>query len=237
MSIDLRRHEGLIPRHLFTTPTHICGCGGVGSHVGEQIARMGLARTGLHLYDGDVVESHNLPNQQFLTRHLGLSKVTGLAEQVSEWSGGRTPAFPHPQMVTEPIDCSGIVFLCLDNMAARKRIFEQSLWGNANVRLVIETRMDALSSVVYAVDPNNTAHRTLWESYWFPDEAAVNLAGCGGHFAIPTTVAITAMIAVQMMLAYSSGKGERRHNQVVFDASSFKTTAKRWPDNLPVLPQ
>lgn len=52
---------------------HIVGCGNIGSHTAEAIARMGFEN--IFLYDFDDVEEVNLSTQNFLTSDIGKPKI------------------------------------------------------------------------------------------------------------------------------------------------------------------
>ncbi len=226
------RHDGLTPMILYETPIHVIGVGGVGSHVVELLCRMQLGRPGLHLYDGDVVEAHNLPNQQFTLGHLGQHKVQAAAAQASVWSGEQVRVVTHPDHVTGRIPLHGIVFLCLDSMAARRQICEQSLFGNSAVSLVLETRMDASTASVVVFDPSNPVHQECWLGYWYPDEETENQAGCGGHYAIPTAASTTANLAVQALLNHYRTSWDETPNRIRLELARFELNTKFWPKML-----
>ena len=231
--INTLRHDGITPEILYTTPIHVIGTGGVGSHVVELLTRMQLARPGLYLYDGDVVEAHNPPNQQFTREHIGQSKVSALAKQAAVWSDDQVPLHANFGMVTEPLSLSGIVFLCLDSMAARRSICEQSLFKNSAVKLVIETRMDASLAEVWIFDPNNTVHEQCWLTYWFPDSEAENEVGCGGHYAIPTATSMTANLAVQVLLNhFKEPQPSPTPNRLRLNLRDWRLDTKIWPTTL-----
>jgi tRNA A37 threonylcarbamoyladenosine dehydratase len=61
---------------------HIIGCGSVGSTLSELLVRFGLIN--LTLYDFDKVEPHNLANQMFTQKQIGMPKVEALAGMLAE---------------------------------------------------------------------------------------------------------------------------------------------------------
>ena len=212
---------------------HIVGGGGVGSHVVELSARMQLGEPGITVYDGDIVEAHNPPSQQFTAEHIGQHKVHALCAQAKIWSDGQIPFYAIPSMVTAPVDFTGIVFLCLDRMVPRRTIMRESLFNNPKVSLVIETRMDATLACVYLLDPNNLSHQACWESTWFSDEDADNKRGCNGHYAIPTATSMTANLAVQQMLNYFGPEGAlSTPNMLMLNLVQWRTTTRIWPKEL-----
>lgn len=227
--VETRRHDGITPSILYSTPMHVIGVGGVGSHVVE-LTRMQLGKRGITLYDGDIVEAHNPPSQQFTRDHIGLPKVEALRMQAEIWSDGNVPIHTNFDMVKEPIPLAGIVFLCLDNMQARKDICKQSLFSNKDVLLVAETRMDASVAEVWMFNPNNSAHEKWWLHYWYPDEDAQNEVGCGGHYAVPTATSITASMAVQAVINYFRLETQELiPNRVRLNLRTWGSTTRTWP--------
>ena len=61
--VSFLRHAGWVGPEDLTTPLVIIGCGAVGSHVALCAAKMGFSN--FILFDADVVEAHNLPNQTY----------------------------------------------------------------------------------------------------------------------------------------------------------------------------
>jgi molybdopterin/thiamine biosynthesis adenylyltransferase len=68
---------------LFCSHVVIIGCGGLGGHVIEGLARLGVGH--LTIIDPDVFEEHNLNRQTFCTiGNLGRNKAEVIAEQLAE---------------------------------------------------------------------------------------------------------------------------------------------------------
>jgi tRNA A37 threonylcarbamoyladenosine dehydratase len=61
--IDLLRQRDYFNPLNIKKEIHIIGVGAVGSHVAQNLARLGIKA--LHLWDFDIVTSHNIPNQMF----------------------------------------------------------------------------------------------------------------------------------------------------------------------------
>ena len=61
--MDLNKSREFFDPNKVKGRCHIIGCGSIGSHVAELLARYGIKK--LTLYDFDVVEPHNLVNQNF----------------------------------------------------------------------------------------------------------------------------------------------------------------------------
>lgn len=68
---------------LFASHVVVIGCGGLGGHVIEGLARLGVGH--LTIIDPDIFEEHNLNRQTFCTiNNLGRSKAEVTAERVAE---------------------------------------------------------------------------------------------------------------------------------------------------------
>ena len=65
-----------------TVPIHIIGCGAIGSHIAEQLARMGCDN--IHLWDFDTVSPHNVTNQMFIQSDITQPKVIAVAQMMME---------------------------------------------------------------------------------------------------------------------------------------------------------
>lgn len=232
------RHDDFFQKARWVVDTHILGLGGVGSELGRLLLKYGVGTASLiHLYDGDIVESHNLPNQAYSDAgedYIGMHKVDAFARHAKQWGGHdicqniRT----HPTYVRSRIPLSGFAFLCLDNMESRRDICQTSLWENEDVALVFESRMDATLSIVYCLDPNNPTHRKNWERAWFPSSQAQNTVGCGGHIAIPSTVTLTACIMADLFIRAARIEQQdlptRLPNKVALDLATYELHSEYW---------
>lgn len=227
--LDTKRHDALFDKRAFDEDVHVIGTGGVGSAVARQLAKLGIGcARAFHLWDGDTVAPHNLANQAYAPAHIGKSKTDALAEQIRTWSDG-TEAISHPSFVTGSVPLSGIVFLCLDSMHARKDICEQSLFRNPAVPLTIETRMDASSVIIHAFDPRSETHIEYWNMYWYPDAEMENEAGCNGPISVISTVEMTASMAVAQLIAYSKARDAGMlYNQVQLSLRTWEIKKAMW---------
>ena len=100
----------------------VAGCGGLGGHIIDQLARIGVGK--LRLADGDVFEETNL-NRQLLSRVplLGVSKARAAAAHVSEVNPDvaveAAEVFLTADNVSEMIAGCDIVMDALDNIPSR----------------------------------------------------------------------------------------------------------------------
>jgi hypothetical protein len=108
-------------------PIHIIGCGAIGSHVAEQLTRMGCEN--IHLWDFDTVSPHNITNQMFIADDIGMPKVNaayGMMMDINpDFKAGPNNRYPkvtlHSQGWTNEM-LNGYVFLCVDNIDLRREI-------------------------------------------------------------------------------------------------------------------
>jgi molybdopterin/thiamine biosynthesis adenylyltransferase len=203
--IDVTRHRPLFDPATWQHPVAIVGCGGLGSHLAWNIARLGVRE--VVLIDGDVLESHNLANQAYDMSGIGMFKAEVLARSLRRALGVEVSIVP--EFIREARVLAPVVFMCVDTMRDRKLIMDTCLKGNTAVRYVFDGRMDASRGVVYSIDPNNPVHTQLWEHYWHPDEVADNEGqGCGGKLSVVYTAAITAgMMAHEFVRWHASLHG------------------------------
>lgn len=127
---------------------NIIGAGATGSFVALALAKMGLSN--ITIFDHDVIEEHNFPNQLFPIRALGMNKALATKEIVRDFTGVEVEAIPEKY---KKQDLAGIVISALDSMSGRKDIFKQCK-ENLNVRLLIDPRTGAEMFRLLTLNPN-----------------------------------------------------------------------------------
>lgn len=197
--MDYLRQLNLIdPSQIGSKSISLVGVGATGSFVAMNLAQMGWGdyKRGqgvLKIFDGDVVEEHNLANQIYEPEHIGIPKVEALKSIIQRKCGFEIDA--HNEMVTDQKKVqSTYVFILTDTMSSREEIFDKCLRFSFNTDLVIETRMGLRDGRVYAFNPNDHDQVSEWKSTLYTDkEAEVSL--CGSSSSIVTTVSFLASIA------------------------------------------
>lgn len=135
--INFLRQAGWVTPEYLSDVFTIIGCGATGSRVAVEAARMGFTK--FSLWDADKVESHNLPNQAFFHRHIGLPKAQALADLLLEINPNIKVSFYNEFFTEESkIENCGPVFIAVDSLSARKYI-AKTLTMNENVTFVVET--------------------------------------------------------------------------------------------------
>lgn len=195
--VDYWRQGAFFNPFTFQIPIHVIGVGATGSHIVDTLANMGVRD--ITAYDFDVVEGHNLPNQIYGLKHVGMPKVDALASHVKDKMGFDIKTVN--KKVEEIPDLSGVLMLCTDSMAAQKSICLTSARLNKKVHWVIETRMGIDQGRVYFFDPNNKIHLGRWTKSCYSDEEAAE-SPCNLR-AIATTAKCLATLAAHRIIIAS----------------------------------
>lgn len=113
------------------------GAGGIGSWTCLSLSRI------MHeivIIDGDMVDQTNVQGgQMYRTKDVGKSKVAAVVEICREF-GCINEIMGIPEMYKEEIGMADICITGLDNMSARKQIFEEWERHIASVKDVIDDR-------------------------------------------------------------------------------------------------
>ena len=165
---DLWRQMGFFTPSKVEGKIHVVGVGATGSHIVNTLACMGVEN--IVVYDFDVVEPHNLPNQIYSLPDVGKPKVDALKQYVTNKMGFDIEAVNEKVESIEDLD--GMLILCTDSMKSQKEIFESSAKFKPKARAVIETRMGIDHGRVYFLDPNNKIHLKKYAAEWYTDEEA-----------------------------------------------------------------
>lgn len=153
MSVSFLRHNSFFgPEDTDQTVLNIIGVGATGSWVGLLAAKMGWHH--FRVWDLDIVESHNLPNQIYDSKHIGMKKVDAFKEVLLRFNNN---------CIIETNDCfyttddfadsiEGAVFIAVDSLKARKDIMN-GLKLNLSVDLILETKMGFTHAEMNFINP------------------------------------------------------------------------------------
>lgn len=186
----------------------IIGAGGIGSPTALALAKMGVEQ--IHVFDHDMVENHNLPNQMFRLADLGSPKVTALAAVLDELTGVQPLTVPNDFTGQELL--SGVVVAAVDSMATRKMIWE-AVKKSPGVFAFLDGRLGAETLRVYTVEPAREGHIDFYEANLYPDEE-VHQAPCTERATIYTGFVIAGFIAGQIK---KLARHEPYHREIMFD--------------------
>ncbi|MDP3985252.1 MAG: ThiF family adenylyltransferase [bacterium] len=197
VEVDYWRQLDIFSPEKFTTPVTVIGAGATGSWITLLLAKMGVRD--ITVYDFDVVENHNIPNQIFGLADVGRLKVEALADAVKAATGISIKPIAK-RFTNQPL--TGIVFVLTDTMASRKQMWEESIRAKRAVTLLIETRLGAEGGYVFAIRPTLPKQIMAYEQRMFSDEEAEE-SPCTRR-AIAPTVATIAGIAVYTLVSFAT---------------------------------
>ena len=140
-SVSFLRHAAFFnPDIAGETVLNIIGVGATGSFIGEIAARMGFTK--FRVFDADIVEDHNLPNQIYEFQDIGKKKVDAFKRKLQAFNPAIEVETHDYFFVTEDhkelID--GPLVLTVDTMSARKDIYDAFKF-NWRVKKVFETKL------------------------------------------------------------------------------------------------
>lgn len=219
--MDFWRQLDIFSPFQFEKPVHIIGVGAIGSYIAETLAKMGVEK--IFVYDPDVVEIHNLPNQIYGPEDEGKKKVEALASHLRKACGIEITAMD-VELGEKEHNFSGIVFLCVDSMAARKQIWERYLKLNINVDLLVEVRMGAEIGRIYTIKPFNYLDVESWEKTLYSDEEAEE-SPCTAR-AISSTIKVIAGIATHKLTKFQRGISYQK--EVIVSLNPLLVTTRSW---------
>ena len=168
MSVSFLRHNGFFgPEN--AQQLNIIGVGATGSWIGLLAAKMGFHD--FQIWDADIVETHNLPNQIYDDNHTGKKKVDAFEEVLTRFN----PAVKvkkhdyffetekHKDMLEGPL------VLTVDTMFARADIYD-SFKLNWKVNKVYETRLGFDVAEINVIDNMNLKELQNWKNSLVKDE-------------------------------------------------------------------
>jgi molybdopterin/thiamine biosynthesis adenylyltransferase len=198
--VDTMRHNEIFDAAEFNATglnIDVVGAGATGSKVALELAKLGIED--VTVWDKDVIEPHNIPNQAFGNDQIGEKKVTALIDLIYRQTGHTYT--PKNEWVDGTQDMSDIVYLLTDTMSSRKEIFEKAIKGNFRTQLMVETRMGPDNGRIYTINPQLPREIEGWENNLYSDDEAEDSA-CGGAITVGPTASIMASMAVWQLIRW-----------------------------------
>lgn len=221
MILDTTRHNELFDPFTFNTPVNVIGAGATGSWLVLQLARLGI--TNITVYDFDSVEEHNVPNQAYGVKHIGENKVDALKNIVG-WDTGtviKTAGRYDRQRL------KGYVFLMVDSMAERKRIYEEHIKMKSAIKLLIEPRMGLDVGRIYNVNPVSLHDNKMYaDTYYSDDETEVS--ACGASLTVVTSAMTIASWCARQLINHHAGV--ELDNEILLDMKYNGIFTTKWSD-------
>lgn len=195
-------------------PVTVIGAGSVGSQVVTWLPKIGVQD--ITVYDGDAVESHNIPPSAYRIQDLGVFKALALAEIVREQSGISVNAVPK-MYEGEPL--RDAVVACVDTMEARKLVWT-SVKMNPLVPIFIDTRVAEELVFVFSVNPSDPDDIAYYEHFlsYSSDEAVRPL--CGRHGIVYVAAMAAVAVCANLTSQWSRGR-KRRHLKALVGGLEF----------------
>lgn len=207
-----------------TKPIHIVGCGAIGSHVGEMLARMGC--TNIHLWDFDTVDAHNITNQMFITPDIGDEKVSALANNMQDINYELNNTLTYHTKGWQGDILNGYVFLCVDDIELRQEIVKTNMM-NPNCIAFFDFRMRLTDAQHYAAirADEKQLDKLLGTMDFTHDEAkdATPKSACGTELSVIYTVKTIVSLGVSNFVRCVQGEDIKSMilvdlNQLTIDA-------------------
>jgi len=219
-NLNISRHQDLFEPHDFKHPVTIIGAGSTGSWLALALAKLGI--TDITVWDFDTVEEHNIPNQAFALLNINETKAHAIAEEVLRATGTRI-RIKDEAYVDEKL--SGIVFLMVDSMAERKRIWEGSIKMKSAVKHLIEPRLGLDVGRVYNVDPMDLTHIREYEKTYYSDEGT-EVSACGTSLSVISSSFGVVSWCVRQLINFHN-KVEL-DNEILIDFKFNNLITQRW---------
>ena len=197
MTVNFLRHASWVGPEQLDMPLNIIGCGAIGSNLALLAAKMGFYD--LILWDPDVVEAHNLPNQAFDHHHVNQPKVVALEEVLKRFNP-EIKVTTHQDYFTPEHKglVEGILFIATDTMSSRQSIAE-AFRLKPLIDAVYEVRIGFDYGEINYIDHTSTKTIESWLNGLRSDEE-VEEGPCSLRICA-TLVGIIVAEAVHMMCA------------------------------------
>ncbi|MDP1629272.1 MAG: ThiF family adenylyltransferase [bacterium] len=144
----------------------LIGLGGIGSWVANKVARLGCTR--LVLCDPDIVEPHNLQNQDYDYQHIIRPKVQATELKIyglAQWHrdhGREMRIVARQERVGPDTKLRGIVVVAVDSAQARREIFSACCY-HRGIPLYIEAGAAENRGAVRVLSPHDKDQVKLYE--------------------------------------------------------------------------
>lgn len=203
---DYTRITGMFDLRKLSSNAVVIGCGALGSAVALQLAKLGIP---LELWDDDVVEAHNIPNQLlFGPEDIGKGKAVALADAITRLTGSNIRPIPNkwePARVYRSMSEKPYVFACVDTMRARNDILRSLSHTHGSV--LVDGRIGARDWSTFLVDRSDlTSLRTYAETIVPDDETFVERGACGNILSIGATASLAASYMVWQFMDHIMGR-------------------------------
>lgn len=221
--MDLTKLEDWFNPIKITNTINVIGSGALGSWMIEGLVRMGF--TNINIYDDDIVNPHNISNQNFLDSQIGEEKIKCMIDRAIAINPF-VKIKGHGRYIFDKEEgnfLSGYVFLCLDNIDTRRMIVE----NNPYVMFWTDIRIGLEEGQVYSAE-RKERQQLLDTMQWKQDDPdrVVQVSACGRELGILPTVWLVISQALNNFVLYlKQNKDEKNFKTIISDSVSMKTVA------------
>lgn len=227
--MDIIKHASLFDPVPHDGQVAIIGLGALGSALALLLAKLDI--NNLHLYDSDVVEGHNLPNQMLYgTSDVGRKKAYAAAIRLENLTGNMHSW--HNSVDLEALRHRRdrlrykTVFVCVDSMNARERLFNGHVYSNGVTTTFCEGRMGLSSGSAYLINPCDVLQADAYREDLYPDNEVLQERGvCGNVLSIGGTA--TALASCMQWMFIDKFRGLTSFDAISFGTSPWKQHAVR----------
>jgi len=207
----LRQLDIVSPEQL-SFPIVVVGAGAIGSATVVTLAKMGCSD--ITVWDDDILEEHNIPNQLCKPSMVGRPKVEALRELTVELTDVTVKAENRRYRGQK---LRGVVVAAVDSMDARLVIWKR-VKLDPDVSLLIDARMGAEFARIYATHPCDPEEIDLYEQNLYRSSEAERLP-CSARSIIYCPTVVAGFIA---LLAKQCASGEPIPRELLLDLPSFR---------------
>lgn len=236
MNLDISRHKELFNPDIFRLPVTIIGAGATGSWLALALAKLGIEN--ITVWDFDVVEEHNIPNQAFrmqystdpmednnytgISSDVGKSKTSALYQIINDATQIEIKT-QNKRFVDQRLE--GFVFMMVDSMKVRKQIWENSIKMKSAVKHLVEPRMGLDMGRIYNVNPTDLNHIKEYEDTYYDDDTA-EVSACGNSMTIISSAMGVASWCTRQLINFAND--EDLDNEILVDFKYNNIVTARW---------
>ena len=215
----------------YTTAYHVIGCGAIGSHVCEELARLGVPE--VHIYDFDTVNAHNITNQMFRFNDIGASKVDACYDAMKTINPDMI-IHTHEKGLEAPYIVNGICIPCVDDIDLRREIVKANYY-NPYCRAYLDFRMRLTDAQHYfAAGDSQFEKDTLLATMDFTHEEAHEAtpqSACGVELSVVYTVKAITAFGMANMVKWLQERSDYKTMAIVnmdtFTIDAFKAKPRK----------
>ena len=224
MITDYSKQINLIDVSTFNKRINIIGCGATGSWLTFFLLKMGFKN--IHVYDYDVIEEHNIPNQMFKESQIGNTKVDSIKKIYKSFFNDEDELKRltiHNTKITEnnANALTDVVFCCVDDMLARKYIYEMC-FKYGMTEYYSESRISIYGAYLYSLSKESSKEDREWYEGRFYENEDAEVSHCGvSQTALPASINVVTIMIMNMIGWFTENKFNRRIEYSIPDLIAF----------------